>query len=209
MNVNNEQDTAFDDLLRTLVLADPVDSTPVDQRVRASIRAEKRRASRRWVLSATGLAAVLLVGVVSYRTVLSTRSQSLYAAAARDHHVEIVDRQPRKWVTDRASIAGLLERQGLSRAVFGFAPVGYRLAQGRLCFLDGRVFLHLVYTNDAGNFSLFLRRPDSAGTTPVHLDTFATERVAGFQYRQLTALIVTAQPGDAALHLAQSAAEAL
>src|SRR6202034_1604041 len=102
--------SAFDELLRTNVLAEPVDSSPVDERVRESIRAE-RQISRRWPVAVAALAAVLLAAIVGYR--LISRTKSVYAAAARDHRMEIVDRQPRKWVSDRASIEGLAQRQGL------------------------------------------------------------------------------------------------
>jgi hypothetical protein len=122
--------------------------------------------------------------------------------------MEIVNRQPRKWVTDRASIEGLAQRQGLPASVVSaFVPAGYHLAQGKLCLLDGRVFLHLVYASESGSFSLFLRRPDDAGTSVVHTETFAAEQVAGFQRNQLSALIVS-EDNDALL-LASSAAVVL
>jgi len=200
--------TAFDELLRTNVLAEPVDSSLVDERVRETIRAE-RRASRRWPLAVAAIAAVLLAAIVGYR--LMSRTKSVYAAAARDHRMEIVDRHPRKWLTDRASIEGLAQRQGLPGSVISaFAPAGYHLAQGKLCLLDGRVFLHLVYAGESGSFSLFLRRPDDARTSDgIQTETFAAEHVAGFQRDQLSALIVSEGSDNSALNLAKSAAVAL
>jgi anti-sigma factor RsiW len=207
------QQTSFDKLLRASVLAEDIDSSSVDHRVRESIRAG-RGTSRRWMFAAAGIAALTLLGIVGYRVVFSPRTQPVYAAAARDHRLEIVDRQPRKWFTDRASIEKLAERQGLAGSVVSaFAPAGYRLAQGKLCLLDGRVFLHLVYTgvsrSEAGNFSLFLRRPDDAIKARVRMETIAAEHVAGFQDGRLTALIVGDQPSDTVLNLAKSAASVL
>jgi anti-sigma factor RsiW len=200
-----EQNAGFDQRLRASVLAEPVDSAPVDRRVRESIHAEQR-SSRHRMFAVAGIAAVLLLAIALF----SMRARPLYAAAARDHRIEIVDRQPRKWLSDGSSIERLAGRAGLQASVVSaFTPAGYRLAQGKLCLLNGRVFLHLVYVNDAGNFSLFLRRPDDAVTSAIETRTFTAEHVAGFKNSQLSALIVTGQPGDTALHLAQSAAAAL
>ncbi len=114
-----------------------------------------RDRQRRWMLAVAGLAAVLLLAV------FLMRARPVYAAAAKDHRLEIVELQPRKWSTDRASIAALAQRQGVpDSAIDLIAPAGYHLAQGKLCFLDGKVFLHLVYANDAGKLSVFLRPAD-------------------------------------------------
>jgi anti-sigma factor RsiW len=202
------QQTAFDELLRTSVLAEHIDTWSIDQRVRAGIGAGQRN-SRRRMFATAGLAAALLLVVIGYITMVSSRTKPIYAAAARDHRMEIVDRQPRKWFTDHASIERLAGHEGLSSSVAAdFAPAGYHLAQGKLCRLDGRVFLHLVYaedSNDAGNFSLFLRRADDASVRDIHANTFAAEHVAGFQRGPLQALIVTEQPGDSVLRLAKFA----
>jgi hypothetical protein len=145
---------------------------------------------------------------------LSSRPKPVYAAAARDHRWEIVDGQHRKWLTDRASIKALAARQGVSEsAIAAIAPAGYQLVEGKLCRLDGHVFLHLVYANGFANFSVFLRRPD--GKAPVgtghRIDvvTQGAEHIAGFDDPQLTALIVTEQSGNAALSFANSAAAVL
>jgi anti-sigma factor RsiW len=202
-----EQQTAYDELLRTTVLAEHIDTWSVDQRVQADIRAG-RQYSRRWIFAVAGIAAVLLLAV-GYRAIVSSRTKPIYAAAARDHRMEIVDRQPRKWSTDRPLIEALANRVGLSGSVVAsFAPAGYHLAQGRLCLLDGRVFLHLVYAGDSNagsDFSLFLRRSDDAAAWGIYAGTFAAEHVAGFRHGSLSAVIVTEQPGDSVLRLAKFA----
>ena len=199
------QQAAFDELLRTSVLAERIDNSSVDQRVRAGISAGQR-AARRWMLTAAGIAAVLLLAVLGYATTVSFRTKPVYAAAARDHRMEIVDRQPRKWLTDYASIERLAGREGVSGSMAAdFAPAGYHLAQGKLCLLDGHVFLHLVYANSSGDFSLFLRRSDDAAPWGIHTGTFDAEHVAGFRRGPLRALIVTERPGEAALRLAKFA----
>jgi hypothetical protein len=199
------QQTTFDELLRTSVLAEHIDSSSVDQRVRARISAGESR-PRGWILAVAGVAAVLVLAAVGYRVMVSFRMKPVYAAAARDHRMEIVDRQPRKWLTDYASIEGLAGHVGLPGSVVAaFAPAGYHLAQGKLCFLDGRVFLHLVYTDESGNFSLFVGPSGDSAFPGIHASTFAAEHVAGFQHDGLGALIVTEKPGDAVLYLAKYA----
>jgi len=208
--------TALDEELRASVLAEHIDIWSVDQRVRAGISTGQRN-SRSRMFAAAGVAAALLLAVAGYETMVSIRTKPVYAAAARDHRMEIVDRQPRKWFTDLASIEGLGGRAGLSGfAAVSFAPAGYHLAKGKLCLLHGHIFLHLVYAgdskegspNDTGDFSLYLRRSDDADYARVwglHTDNFAAEHVAGFQHGPLRALVVTEQPGDSVVRLAKFA----
>jgi len=209
------EDVAFDELLLTCVVAEHVDTSYVDRRVREKLGAS-RRGSRRMILAAA-IAAVLLVSIIGYTALFLPRFlpgvRPVYAAAARDHRLEIVDRQTRKWVTDRASIEGLAGHQGLSGSLVGaLAPAGYHLAQGKLCRLDGRLFLHLVYANDAGNFSLFLR-PETISPRDmeqqIRTSTFAAQHVAGFHRDQFSALVVTEQSGLVVLNLAKFAASVL
>lgn len=204
-----EQQTALDELVRASILAEYVDSSAVDERVRASIGAG-RLSSRRRMFTAAGIAAGLLMAALSYWAMVWSRTTPIYAAAARDHRVEIVDGQPRKWLTDDASIKGLAEHVGLSAAVVtALAPAGYHLAQGKLCLVDGRVFLHLVYKDESGDFSLFLRRSRDAAPLGIGTHIFSAEHVAGFQHGGLSALVVTEQPGDSVLRLAKHAQTAL
>lgn len=197
------QQQAFDSLLRASILAEPVDCARVERNVRQSIASQ----SRRWMFAAAGIAAVLLLAL-GIRAALALRTTPVFAAAARDHRLEIVDGQPRKWFTDRGAIEGLAGGQGVSAsALEAIAPAGYRLAKGKLCRLDGQFFLHLVYVNGSENFSVFLRHAD--GSRTIHAETQGAEHVAGFQEHQLTTLIVTEQPGDAAERFARSAAAVL
>ena len=194
------QQKALDAVLRETVLAEELDSARVEGNVRLVIGGPAGRASaRRWLFALAGLAAVLLLAV------FLMRARPVYAAAAKDHRLEIVELQPRKWSTDRASIAALAQRQGVSESDLDrIAAAGYHLAQGKLCFLDGKIFLHLVYANDAGRVSVFLRPADHIEA--VHAESHGAEHVAGFQDQKVSALFVTDQSGDAALRFARSAA---
>jgi anti-sigma factor RsiW len=193
------QQKALDAVLRETVLAEDVDTSRVERNVRLVIGEPSRASARRWMFAFAGLAAVFLM------VVFLMRARPVYAAAAKDHRLEIVELQPRHWSTNRASIAALAQRQGVPDSVIdGIAPAGYHLAQGKLCFLDGKIFLHLVYANEAGSVSVFLRPADRV--EPVHAESHGAEHVAGFQDRKLNALFVTEQSGDAAMRFARSAA---
>ena len=41
------------------------------------------------------------------------------------------------------------------------AIAGYHMEHAKLCRLNGRIFLHVVYSDGSREFSLFLRQPDS------------------------------------------------
>jgi anti-sigma factor RsiW len=194
------QQKALDAVVRETVLAEDVDSSRVEHSVRLVVgEAVGPGSARRWMFAMAGLAAVLLLAV------FLMRARPVYAAAATDHRLEIVELQPRQWSTDRTAIAALAQRQGVSEAAIDrIAPAGYHLAQGKLCFLDGKIFLHLVYASDAGKVSVFLRPADRVEA--VHAERHGAEYAAGFQDRNVSAVFVTEQSGDAAMRFAKSAA---
>jgi anti-sigma factor RsiW len=120
------QQKAFDAVLRETVLAEQVDSSRVERGVRLMIghlvvrQSVGPASARRWMFALAGLAAVLLLAV------FLMRARPVYAAAANDHRLEIVELQPRQWSTDRASIAAMAQRQGVSDSDLDrIAPAGY------------------------------------------------------------------------------------
>jgi anti-sigma factor RsiW len=208
------QQAALDASLRASMRAEQIDTTRVDRHIRRQIAPQAASHNTwRWLLAAAGVAVLVTASFFGIR-VFSARTKPVYAAAAKDHRWEIVDGQPRKWLTDRASIEALGARQGVSdSAIAAIAPAGYRLVEGKLCRLDGRIFLHLVYANGLANFSVFLRRPDDKGPAAtnreIQVATQGAEHIAGFDDARLSALIVTEQSGNAALAFAKSAAAVL
>jgi hypothetical protein len=206
-----KQQAAHDAQLRDAILAEPLDTAALERGVMQGIRA--RNPGRRWLAVGALAAAAVLLAMISYQAMVSMHMKSTLAAAARDHRTEIVDRQPRKWITDTASLQTLARKQGFATNVItSDAPDGYHLAQGRLCFLNGQVFLHLVYTAGAANFSLFLRRPGKRFLfTPRATGTgnFLSQNTAGIEKQYVTAVVVTQQPGDIANRLAKSVAATL
>lgn len=191
------------------------DTTGLDRRVLDRIAASSsvpRVPLWRWAVAIAGIAVILLVGLGGYRALHTQRVQESYAAAALDHRIEIVERQPRKWRSGPLSIEELAVQEGLpASALAAVAPSGYHLEQGRLCRLNGAIFLHLVYRNGTRNFSLFLRRDQSAtsGSRDIQTAKLGAQHIAGFVNAGIHALIVTDQTGDAAVRFARQAATVL
>ena len=112
---------------------------------------------RPWVIAVMSAAAMFLLAALGFLVLMGPQLVRVYAAAARDHRHEIAERQPRRWVTDRAQIAALADRRGVpGSAVLALSAQGYHLERGRLCFVGRRVFVHLVYSADGHEFSVGL-----------------------------------------------------
>jgi anti-sigma factor RsiW len=171
-----EQQEAMDARLRKALCAGlPVGhlTVAIERSVRRQIA---RQRSRRWMLAA----AVLIAAVLGYRVLWPER---LYADAALDHRQEVLEHQPRRWRTDPAEIEKLAARYQL-RDVTSLAPDGYRLEHAKMCGLDGKPALHLVYTNGVQEISLFVlsrtgreRGISATGVGNVQLAAFQNDRI--------------------------------
>lgn len=206
-----ERQARLDALLRDGVLAEDMDSSALEQRVRECIARGRRSFSARRMALAASVAATLFAAILGYRVLLPPRATQLCADAAQDHRDEVTGRQHRRWLRDPKAIEELAERNGIpAPVVVTLAPAGYRLEFGKLCRLDGRVFLHLVYTRNGREFSAYLRRSDAQpANRPIDIADTGHEHIAYFEAHQMTALFVTDQSSEAALSLARSAAKAL
>lgn len=218
-----ERQTEMDTLLRAGVLGEDLDSTALDTRVRKQIAAGLPRRlppAARLLALAASMVFLLLVAGLSYRALLSRKSASVYADAARDHRTEVVNQQPRRWLVDPTAIETLAAQQGLAKPAIGaLIPAGYRAERGKLCRLDGRVFLHLVYTDGKHEFSLYLRRGDagplaadpreSVNGRQLYAADFADEHLSCFHTEAMSTMVVTEQSSETALQLARFFAAAL
>jgi anti-sigma factor RsiW len=215
-----EQQTQMDVTLRDGVLSEAVDSTRVDRRVRQRIASERQIRSFRRPALVAGIAAVLLGGFTFYRGLFTPVTPSVCSAAAEDHRKEVTKGQHRNWLTDPKEIAGLAQRSGLpASVVITLAPAGFHLDRAKLCRLDGRVFMHLVYVEGANEFSAYLRPLDSplpaeeARASAVGMLVQEADRghqhIAYFQTSRLMAMFVSDQSSDAALAIGRSAARGL
>jgi anti-sigma factor RsiW len=171
-----EQQSAMDTRLRKALCAGLPDAGKLERSVSRRISVER---SRRWVLAA--VAAVLVIGaVLGYRL---WRPEHLYRDAAFDHRLEVVEHQPRHWQTDPAEIEKLAARYQL-HDVASLAPAGYRLEHAKMCGIEGKPALHLVYGNGVQEVSLFVlsqtgrdRGISATGVGNVHLAAFQNDRV--------------------------------
>jgi hypothetical protein len=221
-----ERQARLDAELREAVAWEPVDAGSVDRRVRERISAEAGGSARmgplrrRWVIAAIGAAAALLIVAAGYRGLLGPRVARVYADAALDHRLEVVQKAPRPWKVDPSEVAAMAEKQGIPvSAPVALSSGPYRLERAKLCFLDGRIFLHLVYSDGTQEFSVYLRQrgaeslPGRARETDnsrvLRTSNPGGEHVASFQTDRLTVMVVTDQSSDAALHFARFAATAL
>lgn len=224
-----ESQAKLDARMREIIAGEHVDATAVERWIRARISNEPlnkiasipaRPAGRRWVGAAMGIAAVLLLAAIGYVGLSSPHVARVYADAAKDHQREVVEEEPRRWLSDRASIAALAQGQGIAAsAPFAISSGPYHLERARLCFLDGRIYLHAVYTDGAHDFSVYFRvrgsepLPGSAREIDngriVHTSTLGTEEVASLQTKDLTVLTVSDRYSGDALQVARLAATAL
>ena len=194
------RDVDLDTRLRRTVLAEPVDTATADLAIRRRVAREARL---RRMSIAVGIAALLVVGIVVHRAV-SVKTASVYAAAAQDHRREVVNHESRRWISEPEQMDALATRQGIS-ATAPVAIAGYHVEHAKLCRLNGRIFLHVVYSDGAREFSLFLRQPD-AHPTPVQVAGADGEQVAAFETAHVAAIIVTDRAADAAEFAALAAA---
>ncbi|MBZ5602425.1 MAG: zf-HC2 domain-containing protein [Acidobacteriia bacterium] len=195
----------LDARVRDAIAAEPVETAAVEQRVRAEIAGGSRR---RWIGIAASVAAAVVIASAGYR--VWAAPDRICAAAADDHQREVVEGARRAWRSDAASIAELADREGLSSvAVQRLAPEGFQLEKGKLCRLDGRVFLHLVYSGASGTVSVFLRQRDANPIASIRDATAGAEHVAYFDTDRVSALVVSDGSKESALKVARFAERVL
>jgi hypothetical protein len=194
-------DDELDQRVRAGVLAEQVDTSRVELAVRSRIG---QRHVPGWAVAAAAVIAMVAASALSYRTFHKEQTPPICVAAAQDHQREIVNGEPRPWLLDRSAIASLAEKQGVpASAVAALDTTGYRLERGRLCFLKKQIFLHLVYTKDGRELSVYLRPPTGLFNDSVRGD----EALAYFETNRVTAVFVS--HGADALAFARAGARVL
>jgi Putative zinc-finger len=216
----------LDERFREALLADEVDVSRVNRRIRELIAAESFRPaaavsqprSGRWVTAAAGVAAAFLLVAAGYLLVPGHVAR-VYADAARDHQLEVVQRQARPWIVDPAAIAALAVQQGIAGSVPLELDASYHLERAKVCRLDGHLYLHLVYSDGTREFSLFMRQRDGQHLTGairgfangrfLRSASAGNEHLLSFETSRLTVMVATDQPAGAAEHFAKAASAAL
>jgi anti-sigma factor RsiW len=190
-----ERIVSLDAGLRNAILQEPIDTSRLDARIRERIAPPVWR----WVGAA---AAVVLVGCLGlYRT---TRPEQACLDAAFDHHREVVEGQRRTWRSDPGAIEALAAQQGIALTAFSrLSGAGLRLERAKICRLDGRVFLHLVYSSGDREVSVYLRH-EEASPQAVQEAGAGRERVAYFDAQGLHTIVVADASAESVRKIAHS-----
>jgi anti-sigma factor RsiW len=201
-------DDELDQRIREAVLAEPVDVAPLERSIRARIQVPR---IPRWAFVAAAGIALIVAGGWTYRSFFKPQPPPVCVAAAQDHRREIVNGQPRRWLSDVSAIQSLAEKQDVpASAIAALATTGYRLERGRLCLLKKQIFLHLVYSKDGAEYSVYLRPrgAESVGDS-VRETEVGPEELAYFQSDRLTAVFVAHQSGANVLAFARAGLHSL
>jgi hypothetical protein len=192
-------DDELDQRLCDQILSQEVDTTRVAAAVRKQIQTQPRHVPG-WAVAAAALIVAALMAAFSYQMFRREQTPPLCIAAAQDHQREIVQGDPRRWLSDLSSIESLGLKQGVpAEAILALGTTGYRLERGRLCLLKKQIYLHLVYTRDGRQFSVYLRpRGSESVGNSVREATVGAEDTAYFQSTRLTAVFVAYQYSAAA-----------
>jgi anti-sigma factor RsiW len=193
------QQVVIDARFREALSGELPDARSLDQSVRGRISAQRARQSAIWGAAA----AVLMIGaVLGYRGLRPVSAARLYADAALDHRLEVIEHQPRRWRTDPADLKNLAARYQLSDLA-GLAPAGYRLEHAKMCGIGGRPALHLVYTNGAREVSVFVRARSGTRNSTLRSAGVGSEHLAAFETDRLEAVVATDGTSGECLAFAQ------
>jgi anti-sigma factor RsiW len=199
--VEMEQQAALDARLREAAATELPDAAAVERSVRGRILVR-----RVWRFAAVA-AVVVLAAILAYRAFRPEPVSRLYADAALDHRLEVMEHQPRRWRSDPAEIEKLAARYKLPD-VAALAPAGYRLEHAKMCGIDGKPALHLVYTNGSREFSVYVRGR-TAGDGALRAVKVGTEHLAAFQTDRVEAVIATDGSSGECLQFARFAERVL
>jgi hypothetical protein len=191
-------DDELDQRLRASILAEEVDTSRVELAVRKQIRS--RRAAR-WAL-------VAAAAIISLAAFFWPRIPAVCVAAAQDHEREIVKGEPRRWLSDLPAIDSLAAKQGVpASAIAALGTTGYRLERARLCFLKKQIYLHLVYTKDGNEYSVYLRPHNDE--TSFSKSVRGSNNLAYFKTMRVTAVFVSDASSADAFVFAQAGLHSL
>ena len=209
-----EQQVSFDTRLAEAVWWESPVTTRVirntEQRIERRVRERIGSAifRRRWI-AAAGIAACLIAVLVGSGKLRPEPTPRLYADAARDHRLEVVENRPRHWKSGASDIEVLAARNELSFAqAAALAPAGYSMEHAKTCGLDGQPMLHLVFSNGTRRYSVYVR-PHQSAQGNIHQVRRDSEQVAGIETGHFSAVVVTVGPAAECAELARFAARRL
>jgi anti-sigma factor RsiW len=196
-----DRDRSLDDRLRDAASMEIPDSAPLEAAVGRRIRFERARKM------AAVAAAVLFAATVSYWALRPKPVSRIYTDAALDHRLEVMEHQQRRWRTSPSEIDKLGARFDLSNLA-ALAPAGYRLDRAKICGIDGKPTLHLVYVSGNRELSLYIR-PAAGKNEVLEAATVGSEHLAGFHTNRFEAVVATAGSSGECLNFARFASALL
>jgi hypothetical protein len=107
-----------------------------------------------------------IVGLLSSNWLRATRQASAICAdAIVDHRVEVVENAPRKWSSDLPRIVSVSQKIiGAEINPEQLAPSGYHFERARICSLQDKRYVHIVFSNGSQQVSMFVRTRDDSVT---------------------------------------------
>jgi anti-sigma factor RsiW len=183
------EDRNLDATLRSALGAFEPDTGRLEQALRLRISADRRRRRQAWAGAIAAAVALLVAGALAWAR--WTSPPQWYSDAARDHRIEVVDRQPRRWRSSDAELAGLAAANGLQlEQVKALAAAGYRLEHAKNCGIYGQRMMHLVFSNGTRSYSIFVS-PHAGPAETVRTIQRGAEQVAGFETGHFRGLVVS------------------
>jgi hypothetical protein len=166
------------------------DAAAIQHAVRKRIAAERSRS-----FAILAVAAALVLAAIGYGLLRRASRVGVYAELARDHRMEVMERQQRHWRNGPAEIEPLVARYGVTAPMLaGFAPVGYYLLHAKSCGIAGMPVLHLVYSNGNREISIYVRQHVGSGIRSGSF-TVNSEQVVAFERGGLEAAVVMVGSG--------------
>ncbi len=190
-----EQEASLDSRLRDAASIELPDAARLTGAVRAEIRSERIRQI------AAIAALVTFAAILGYWVLRPHPVARLYADAALDHRLEVLEHQPRRWRSDPVDISELAARFSLPDLAM-LAPPGYRLQHAKMCGIDGAPALHLVYTNGAQEVSVFVQAK-TASHEAGRPERVGSVRMASFETGRLQAIVATSGSSGDCIQFAQ------
>jgi len=212
-----------DELLRESLTAAPVAAAAVLARVRERMQAEPLW---RRIFALPGLrpvlvsaAVVLAIAIVFVARPGADPRDYLLETAAADHVEDLALKLEKPgWMTGERAIEPLaVQWVGDARSLGAFAAAGYTLVKAKPCPLEGKseMWLHLIYTRDGRDVSLFVRNrkvgPASRGQLALASDLACSRahglEVVGLERGGYGIVLVADVSRDEARRLAGAAAD--
>jgi hypothetical protein len=200
-------DGNLDATLRSALGSFEPDTGRLEQHLLLKIAADGRRRRQTWAGAIVATVALLAGGMLAWARWRSPPQP--YSDAARDHRIEVIDGQPRRWRSSDLELAELAAVYGLQREqVKALAAGGYRIERAKICGIYHQRMLHLVFSNGTRRYSIFVS-PHLGPAETVRTIRRGAEQVARFETGHFLGLVVSDGSAAECAELARAAARRL